>query len=69
MILTFLILSIALFCWSVWQSGHLPEHKYEEEEGKVDKKTEAATKVIAELIDDNYNNDDEDPPTVVMRKR
>ena len=68
MILTLLILSIALFCWSVLQSGHLPEHNYEEEQ-KLDQKTEAATKVIAELIDDNYNNDDEDPPTVVMVKR
>ena len=68
MFLTLLILSIALFCWSVWQSGHLPEHNYEEEQ-KLDQKTEAATKVIAELIDDNYNNDDEDPPTVVMVKR
>jgi len=68
MILTLLILSIALFCWSVWQSGHLPEHNYEEEQ-KRDQKTEAPTKVIPELIDDNYNNDDEDPPTVVMVKR
>jgi len=68
-ILALLVLSVALFCWSVWQSGHIPEHIYEEEKNKTDKKIEAATKVIPELIDDSYNNDDEDPPTVVMRKR
>lgn len=69
MILALLVLSVALFCWSVWQSGHIPEHIYEEEKNKDDQKTDAATKVIPEFIDNDYNNDDEDPPTVVMIKR
>ena len=69
MILALLVLSVALFCWSVWKSGHIPEHIYEEEEKKIDKKTEAATKVIAEFIDENYNNDDEAPPTIVMPRK
>jgi hypothetical protein len=68
MIQMLLVLSILLFCWSVYQSGKIPEHK--EEDYLEDKKEkDKATKVIAQLIEESDDNYDEDPPTIVMPRK
>ena len=52
MILALLIISILLFCWSVWQSGKIPEHTYEEDkEDKVEIKKEEPTPVMVYFFD------------------
>ena len=71
MILALLIISILLFCWSVWQSGKIPEHTYEEDkEDKVEIKKEEPTPVMVDFFDSIKNDDDDqDPPTVVMVRK
>lgn len=61
MILTLLVLSIALFCWSLWKSASLPEYK---------KPEYLPQKVATRVIVEEYQNDfDEDPPTIVMPRK
>jgi hypothetical protein len=68
MIQILLVLSILLFCWSVYQSGKIPEHK-EEDYLEKQREKDTPTKVIAQLIEESDNNFDEDPPTIVMPRK
>ena len=68
MIITLLILSIALFCWSIWQSGHLPDHDYNKDaEPKQKEEKKPPTPVFPEFIETDPN--EQDTPTVVMVKK